>query len=61
MRLSWATWRLWDQSGAIANARSASTELTRSRAEREEAERYVARHLASTTTGPEVLLSASPR
>lgn len=45
MRVSWGYWAPWDQSRAIANARTASTELSRSRAEREEVETYLARHV----------------
>lgn len=43
MHLSRLYWRPWDQSRAIANARMASTELCRSRAEREEVEIYLER------------------
>jgi hypothetical protein len=45
----WTSWRPWDQTQAVANARAASTGLSRSRAEREEVDRYLARHLASGT------------
>ena len=45
MQLNWRFWRPWDQTLAIANARTASTELSRSRAEREEVDSYLARHL----------------
>jgi hypothetical protein len=43
MRVQWLYWRPWDQSRAIANARIASTELCRTRAEREEVDIYLAR------------------
>ena len=51
MRVGWGYWRLWDQTQAIANARSASTELSRFRAEREEIDIYIARHLEDRTKG----------
>ncbi len=41
------TWRPWDQTRAVANARIASTELSRARVEREDIDLYVARCLAS--------------
>lgn len=43
MRVSRLFWRPWDQSRAIANARIASSELCRKRAEREEVDIYLAR------------------
>ena len=45
MHVSWGYWRPWDQSRAISNARTASVALSRSRAEREEVDIYLARHL----------------
>ena len=45
MHVNWGFWRPWDQTLAVANARTASTELSRSRAEREEVATYLARHL----------------
>jgi len=42
---SWP-WRLWDQSGAVNNARLASLELARIRKERDDVDAYVARALA---------------
>jgi hypothetical protein len=47
MRVLWGFWRPWDQTRAIANARTASTELSRSLAEREEVDIYLTRHVAS--------------
>lgn len=57
MRLGLAFWRPWDQTGAIANARRASTDLSRCRAEREEVEMFIARHLESRSQGARVLLT----
>jgi hypothetical protein len=51
MRVSWGYWRPWDQARAIANARSASAELSRSRAEREEVDVFLARHLERRLSG----------
>jgi len=45
MHVNWGHWRLWDQTRAVANARNASSEVSRSRAERKEVDLYVARHL----------------
>jgi hypothetical protein len=45
MRVRWRIWRPWDQTRAIDNARTASTELSRSRAEREEVDHYLAARL----------------
>jgi hypothetical protein len=49
MRVQWLYWRPWDQSRALANARIASTELCRSRAEREEVDIYLARLVDEAT------------
>lgn len=38
------TWRPWDQTRAVDNARAASTELARNRVEREEVELFLERH-----------------
>jgi hypothetical protein len=42
MRIPIRPWLLWDQSTAVANARTASAELSRLRAEREEINDYLA-------------------
>jgi hypothetical protein len=39
-------WRPWDQAGSIANARGATAELSRARAERDEIVSYI-EHLLS--------------
>ena len=49
MRVSLSSWRPWDQTRSITNARIASTELSRSRVEREEVDLYLARHLENRT------------
>jgi hypothetical protein len=41
----WMPWRLWDQARARENARASCVELTRSRAEREEVDAFVAVYL----------------
>jgi len=46
MRLSLSSWRPWDQTRAIINARTASTELSRARVEREDTELFIAQCLA---------------
>jgi hypothetical protein len=45
MHENWGLWRPWDQTVSVANARAATTELSRSRAEREEVDTYLAQHL----------------
>jgi|tagenome__1003787_1003787.scaffolds.fasta_scaffold20083895_1 hypothetical protein len=55
MHVSWGYWRPWDQTQAIANARIASTELSRSRAEREEVDIYMARDLENRTKALQVV------
>lgn len=52
MRVNWNYWRLWDQTRAVDNARAASVEASRSRAERDEVGRYVSRYLEN---GPQAL------
>jgi hypothetical protein len=49
MRVRWRIWRPWDQTRAIDNARTASTEVSRSRAEREEVDIYLAARLENRT------------
>lgn len=56
MRLHWRFWLPWDQTRAISNARSASIELSRCRAEREEVDSFVARHLAGVPDGTPLAL-----
>jgi hypothetical protein len=43
MQLNWGQWFPWGQTRAIANARSASTALSRARVEREDVELYLER------------------
>ena len=43
VKLGWWYWRPWDQGQAIANARTASVELSRARVEREAVDLYLAR------------------
>ena len=47
---------LWDQTRAIANAREASTEMSRSRAEREEVDTFLAWHLERRAEGAQAAL-----
>jgi hypothetical protein len=43
MQLDWGDWFPWGQARAVANARSASTALSRVRVEREEVALYLVR------------------
>ena len=49
MRMIWGRWHPWGQRRAVANARAASTALSRARVEREEVDLYIARDLAGRT------------
>jgi hypothetical protein len=43
MQLNWRPWLPWGQARAVANARMASTALSRARVEREEVALYLVR------------------
>lgn len=46
MHLELSSWRIWDQTRSVDNARAASLELTRVRRERDEVDAFVASVLA---------------
>jgi len=50
MRLDLWSWRPWDQTRAVVNARTARTDLSRARVEREDADLFVAQCLARRGT-----------